>query len=47
MKVKTKQDEQSIKTIELSQDVQDKTENDDVDNVVDTKSRELSKICPT
>ena len=43
IKVKTKEDKQSIKTIELSQDVEDDTQNDVIDNVVDNEeSRELS-----
>ena len=43
MKVKTKEDKQSIKTIELSQDVEDDIQNDVIDNVVDNEeSRELS-----
>ena len=43
MKVKTKEDKQSIKTIELSQNVEDDIQNDIIDNVVDNEeSRELS-----
>ena len=35
-KSKNKEDKQTLKTIEISQDVEDKTQNDVVDNVVDT-----------
>ena len=43
IKVKTKEDKQSIKTIELSQYVEDDTQNDVIDNVVENEeSRELS-----
>ena len=43
IKVKTKEDKQSIKTIELSQDVEDDALNNVIDNVVDNEeSRELS-----
>ena len=43
MKVKTKEDKQSIKTIELSQYVEDNTQNDVIYSVVDNEeSRELS-----
>ena len=42
-KIKPKEDKQSIKTIELSQDVEDDTQNDVIDNIVDNEeSRELS-----
>ena len=45
MKVKTKEDKQSIKTIELSQDLEDDTQNNVIDNVVDIEeSRELHVI---
>ena len=38
-----KEDKQSIKSIELSQDVEDDTQNDVIDNVVDIEeSRKLS-----
>ena len=40
IKVKTIEDKQSIKTIELSQDVEDDTQNDVIDNY--EESRELS-----
>ena len=35
-KSKNKEDKQTLKTIEISQDVEDETQNDVVDNVVDT-----------